>query len=197
MVSPRLAAVVVMALASVSAARAADLVGVPGSSTKYVSEAEVKVGDQSFKLALTGTAMRTKYILNVYAIGSYVQAGAAVKTAEQLASIDCVKRLHLVMERSVPGKDMAEAFRVAIRANYPAPAFDDEVTMLMQFMKSSTVSKDDHIILTHLPGTGLHCSMPGKADFTIKNPKFSEAVWNIYLGKNNVGDAVKKGLLSR
>jgi Chalcone isomerase-like len=196
MVSPRLAAVVVMALASGTAARA-ELVGVPGSSTKYPSKVEAKVGDKSFELALTGTAMRTKYILNVYAIGSYVQAGASVKTPEQLAAIDCVKRLHLVMERSVPGKDMAEAFRVAIRANYPAPAFDDEVTMLMQFMKSSTVSKDDHIILTHLPGTGLHCSMPGKADFTIKNPKFSEAVWNIYLGKNNVGDAVKKGLLSR
>jgi hypothetical protein len=197
MVPSRLVAVVLLALVSGSAAQAAELVGVPGSGTKYPSEVETNVGDKPVKLTLTGTAMRTKYILNVYVIGSYVQTGANFKTAEQLAAIDCLKRLHLVMERTVDGKDMAEAFRVAIRANYAEPAFNDEVTTLMQFMRSNVARKGDHIILTHLPGTGLHCNMVGKADFLIKNAKFSEAVWNIYLGKNNVGDAVKKGLLSR
>ena len=48
-----------------------------------------------------------------------------------------------------------------------------------------------------MKSVGLHVAMPGKVDFLIKNPKFSKAVWDVYLGKNNVGEAVKKGLTSR
>jgi Chalcone isomerase-like len=192
----RLAAVALITLASGSSF-AADLVDVPGSrDVKYPSEVTGNLGGKSVTMRLTGTAMRTKYVLNVYAIASYVQQGVAVNGAEAIASADCYKRLHLVMERNVEGKDMAEAFRTAIRANHPE-GFDDEVAMLVQLMRANVARKGDHIGLTHLPGVGLHVAMPGKADFVIKNPKFSRAVWDIYLGKHNVGEAVKKGLTSR
>jgi hypothetical protein len=193
----RLAALVLITLASGAALSAAELIGVPGSGTKYPSETEATVAGKPVAMTLTGTAMRTRYIFNVYAIASYVQKGAKVETAEQLASVDSVKRLHLVMERNVEGKDMAEAFRAAIRANHADPAFEDEVNTLVKLMRGSAARKGEHILLTHLPGVGLHVNMPGKADLTIKNPGFSRAVWDIYLGKNNVGENVKKALVSR
>jgi hypothetical protein len=176
---------------------AAELVGVPGSSTRYPSEIEVPVAGKTVKMKLTGTALRTKLIVNVYAIGSYMQQGAAVDSAEALAAADCPKRLHLVMERTVDGKDMAEAFRAAVRLNHPEPELTDEINTLMQFMRSTSVRKGDHIHLTHVPGIGLHCSMSGKADFLIKNVPFAHAVWEMYLGKNTLGEAIKKGLVSR
>lgn len=176
---------------------AAEFVGVPGSSVSYPTTTDVALAGKSAKMMLTGTAMRTKIILNVYAIGSYVESGSAVKSAEELIALDKVKRLHLVMERTVEGKDLAEAFRSAIRMNYPEPAFTDEVSTLVSFMRSTAVRKGEHIYLTHIPGIGLHCSVAGKADFLIKNPKFSLAVWEIYLGKNNLGDHIKKGLVNR
>jgi hypothetical protein len=135
--------------------------------------------------------------VNVYAVASYVQEGASVRTAEQLVEVDCVKRLHLVMERAVEGKDMAAAFQSAIRANHPAPAFAAEVEQLTRLLQGDSARKGDHIFLTHLPGVGLHVSMPGKADFTIRNPAFSRAVWDVYLGRNNLGEGIKKGLVSR
>jgi hypothetical protein len=197
MTPSRLAAVALISLATASAVLAVDYVDVPGSrDVKYPSEVSGNLGGKPVTMVLTGTAMRTKYVLNVYAIASYVQQGVKVSSAEDVASADCYKRLHLVMERKVEGKDMAEAFRAAIRANYPQ-GFDDEVTMLSNLMTAHVAAKGDHIGLTHLPGVGLHVAMPGKADFTIKNPKFSRAVWDIYLGKNNVGEHVKKGLTSR
>jgi hypothetical protein len=176
---------------------AADLVGVPGSSTKYPSVIEVPVGGRSVKMNLTGTALRTRLLFNVYAIGSYVQQGARVGSAEELAAADCAKRLHLVMERTVDGKDLAEAFRAAIRLNYPEPAFNDEVNTLVQFMRSTSVRQGDHIVLTHVPSIGLHCSVAGKADFLIKNVRFARAVWDIYLGQKNIDEQIKKGLVSR
>src|SRR3954452_2628297 len=197
MTPSRLASVALTCLATASAVLAVDYVDVPGSrDVKYPSEVSGNLGGKPVTMVLTGTAMRTKYTLNVYAVASYVQQGVKVSSAEGIASADCYKRLHLVMERNVEGKNMAEAFRAAIRANYPQ-GFDDEVTMLMQLMTAHVAAKGDHIGLTHLPGVGLHVAMPGKADFVIKNPKFSKAVWDIYLGKNNVGEHVKKGLTSR
>jgi hypothetical protein len=176
---------------------AADMVGVPGSSTKYPSEIEAAVGGKNVKMVLTGAAMRTRFLVNVYTIGSYVEKGAPVNSAQTLVAADCAKRLHLVMERTVDGKDMAEAFRAAIRMNHREPAFNDEVNTLVQFMRSTSARKDDHILLTHVPGIGLHCSMAGKADFLIKNVQFAHAVWEIYLGNHNLGEGIKKALVSR
>jgi hypothetical protein len=180
-----------------AAAGAAELAGVPGSAVQYPTAVEANVAGRPVKLVLSGTALRQKLFVNVYAVGSYVQAGVAVRSAEELAAADCAKRLHLVMERTVEGKDMAGAFRAAIRMNYAEPAFADEVTKLMQFLRTDTARKGDQIFLTHVPGVGLHCSLAGKAEFLIKNVAFSRAVWDIYLGKNNLGEAIKKGLVSR
>jgi Chalcone isomerase-like len=196
MFSRSLVAVTVAALAA-GGASAVELVGVHGSSTRFTTTMEATAGDKLVRLVLTGAALRQKVFINVYAVASYVQEGVAVRTAERLAEVDCVKRLHLVMERDVDGKDMAAAFQTAIRANNPAPAFGAEVEQLTQMMQGNAAKKGDHIFLTHLPGAGLHVSMPGKADFTIRNPAFSRAVWDIYLGKNNLGEGIKRGLVSR
>lgn len=185
------------ALAIGGTALASDSVAVPGSGTRFLTEVETSVGGRTVTLELTGTAVRTRLIVNVYSIASYVQHGAGVTSADELARADCAKRLHLTMERTVDGKDMAEAFRSAIRQNHPEPAFTDEVNMLSQYMRNMSIRKGEQIYLTHVPGIGLHCSVAGKADLTIRNVRFSQAVWEIYLGRQNVGETIKKGLTSR
>jgi hypothetical protein len=192
----RFASFLLLALAAVPALQAQS-VSVRGSYVSYSAVSDIKVGDKTTKTVLTGTAIRTKVIVNVYTIGSYVEEGAGVKTAADLLACDKLKRLHLVMERNVTGSDFAEAFRSAVRMNYNAPAFQEEIDALMAFMKTTSLRKGDHIHLTHLPGSGLHISVAGKADFLIKNTKFSQAIWEIYLGKNNLGDAIKSGLVNR
>jgi hypothetical protein len=193
----KMLAAVVLGLAWAALARAVELVGVRGSSTQFTTTMDWKMGDRPVRMALTGTALREKVFVNVYALASYVQEGVAVKTAEDLAAVNCVKQLHLVMERTVSGKDMAEAFQAAIRQNYPPPAFAEEVTLLVEKMQRETAVKGDHIYLTHLPGTGLQIKVAGRAEFVIPNPAFSRAIWDIYLGPNNLGEGIKKGLVSR
>ena len=197
MVYRRMLTVLVVAALAATGSVLAGSVKTPGSGTPFEVELPASAGGRSVKLVLTGCAVRQKLFVNVYSIGSYVALGSGIKTAEQLAAADCLKRLHLVMERTVDGKDMAEAFRAAIRMNYPEPAFQDEVNKLMQFMRNDSARKGDHITLTHIPGIGLYCVWAGKADFLIKNAAFSKAVWDIYFGKNNLGDKIKQGLTSR
>jgi hypothetical protein len=181
----------------VTTACAAELVGVPGSSVQFPTPVERTVGGKQTTLVLTGTALRTKLLFNVYAIGSYLQQGVQVRNAEELAAVDAPKQLHLLMERDVDGPSMADAFKTAVRMNYPEPAFNDEVASLCDAIRAVSLKKHDAIYLTHVPRVGLHVQLVGKAEFTIKNPSFSRAIWDIYLGKVNLGETIKKGLTSR
>jgi hypothetical protein len=188
----RLTAAVAVWLAA--GAIAADAVTV--GSARYPGAVTASVGGKPAELRLTGAAMRVKLFVNVYAIASYVQAGIAVRSAEELAAADVPKQLHLVMQRDVAGRDVAESFRSAIRQNYPDPAFGAEVDTLVRMLREGTARKGEQILLTHVPGVGLQVGVSGRDPFVIKNPAFGRAVWDIYLGRYNVGDAVKHGLVS-
>jgi hypothetical protein len=188
--------VVVIAGVSVSTVFAGDTVGVDGSSVRYPTEAVATIGKNRYPEKLSGTAMRKKAIFNVYAIGSYVSNDFKGKTAEELASSDVAKQLHLVLERSVNGADMAKAFEEAIKANHPNE-FGPEIAKLAALMRAHNVDRGEHVWITHVPGYGLHVQLVGKTSDFIPGLKFANAVWEIYLGPKNVGEAVKKGLLSR
>jgi hypothetical protein len=193
----RKALVAVLLLGCGAAARAEETVGVEGSNTRYPTVIDAKVGDKDVKLALTGAAMRKKLFFKVYTIAGYVEQGAAVRTAEELAAADCPKQMHLVMERDVDGKDMAEAFRAGIRLNYAAPRFDRELDTLIDAFRAVDIKKGDHFWMTYIPKVGLHCNLVGKSEFLVKDVAFARAVWEIYLGKNNLGESIKKALAER
>jgi hypothetical protein len=180
-----------------AAVASAEMVGVPNSNIRYPTPIQSSIAGKQYKMQLTGAALRTKAIFSVYTIGSYVPEGMRFKNAEELAAADAPKQLHIVLERDVDGPDMADAFKKAIRANYPEPAFNNEVLTLTERMKAYTLRKGDHVWLTHVPGVGMHCNLVGKTDYWIKNVAFARAVWEIYLGKSNVGEEVKRGLTSR
>jgi hypothetical protein len=188
---------VALVLGCTTAALSAELVGVRGSSTQFTTTMDWTVNDKPVKLVLTGAALREKYWLNVYALASYIEEGSGVRNAEELAAADKPKQLHLVMERSVSGADMAESFLTAIRANHPAGEFDDEVNLLLEKLRGDTARKGDHIYLTHMPGVGLEVKVAGRLEFVIRNTDFHRAIWDIYLGRNNLGDGIKRGLVSR
>jgi hypothetical protein len=191
-----LATALVAWLAAWLAAGAMAAEGVTVGSAHFPASTQIILSGKPVTLTLTGAAMRQRLLFNVYAIASYVQAGTAVHSAEQLASADVLKELHLVMQRDVAGRDVAESFRAAIRQNHSEPAFNDEVNALVRMLQEGTARRDEQIVLTHIPGLGLQVAVTGKNAFTIKNPAFSKAVWDIYLGYYNVSDAVKKGLVS-
>lgn len=177
----------------------AEEVAVSGSEVKFPAEIEAKVGDAQEQLTLTGTALRERFFVNVYAIGSYVKKGADVKNAEQLAEADVPKQLQLVLERDLPGDKMADAVNDSITANYSPEEFKAELEAFLGFIRADAIAKGDKVRITHVPGVGLECEIVGAKPraIRIENVKFSRAVWDIYFGKRNIGLAIKRGLVSR
>ena len=52
-------------------------------------------------------------------------------------------------------------------------------------------------MLTSIPRKGLRCEVVGKTNVSIENPVFARAIWDIYLGRQNLGESIKAGLISR
>src|SRR5262245_8114402 len=116
-----------MQVAACAGAEASD------ADPRFAATITNQIGEKPIRLVLTGTAMRTKYLLNVYAIGSYVQAGTKARDAEELARLDVPKQLQMIFERDVDPDTMAKSFRQAIRMSHPAPAFTHELAELEKY----------------------------------------------------------------
>jgi hypothetical protein len=179
------------------ASRAGEAVGVDGSDTTYDTKIECTVAGKPVKMVLTGAALRKRLVFKVYTIGSYVEAGSGARSAEDLAAADVPKRLHLVMERDVDGKDLAEAVEKAIHRGRGDNAFPDELKSLSETMKALELKKGDHVRLTNVPKKGIECDVAGKKQLLIENSDFSKVVWEIYLGKKSIDDDIRKALVSR
>src|SRR5262245_5565841 len=189
--------VIAAALVAVGSLTAGEMVGVAGSNARFATALEVQVAGKPVKLALTGATLRKRAIVSVYSIASYLQDGVSAKSAEQLAAADGVKLLLLVLERDIGGRDMADAIQTGIRLNYPADAFAAELNKVMKTLGGMDLRKGDHVMLTAIPRIGLRCQVIGKTDVVIENPAFARAIWDIYLGRNNLGEPIKAGLTSR
>jgi hypothetical protein len=176
---------------------AEESVSVPGTKAEFPVSIEAGVDGKMVKMVLTGTALRRRYGFNIYAMGSYVEEGAKIQDPEALIGSSNAKILELDMQRNVGGRDMADAFLVGIRLNHAEPAFTEEIKQLQDRIEKLTLDKGERVVLTNVPGVGLHCNIAGKVDLTIKNPEFSQAIWEIYFGKNNLGEKIRKGLVSR
>jgi hypothetical protein len=187
-----------IAVVSVSGLAAAnELVSVAGSSARFATSVEVQVGGKPVPMTLTGATLRKRAIVNIYAIGSYLQAGVTAKSADQLAAADGIKMLVLILERDINGRDMAEAIQSGVRLNHPANAFPAELAKIAKTLGNMDLRKGDHVMLTAIPRVGLRCQVIGKGEAVIESPAFARAIWDIYLGRQNLGEPIKAALTSR
>lgn len=170
--------------------------GVTVGRTRYPRSLNSSVGGKPVKMVLTGTAMRTKYTFKVYSIGSYVHEKAAVRNASELVSADVPKQLCLAFEREVDGDSLSESFRDSIGMIRPAPAFAAELATLTRYMKAHPIKVGSRIWLSYIPGVGLGCQVAGAPELKIPNVALAQTVWEVYLGRKNLGVAIQTGLTS-
>jgi hypothetical protein len=165
--------------------------------TRFPATIVAEVGGKPVRLALTGTALRTKLRVRVYAVASYAPEGIVIPSPEALAALDAPKLLHLIFERDVDGATLAKAYRESIGRSYPAPAFAAELSLLERHFVANPVQKGDHVRLTHVPGVGMGVQVNDRPGMVVGGVGFAQAAWGTYLGPNHLGVALKEGLTSR
>jgi hypothetical protein len=103
----------------------------------------------------------------------------------------------LIFERDVEGDAVAKSFRESIGMNHPAPAFKAELDKLSAFFKPEAIKRGDEVWLTFVPRVGLYCHVTGRPPVRIESVPFAHAAWEVYLGRKNLGTAIRAGLTSR
>lgn len=181
------------ALCAISTPSLAEDVKVDGADVRYPSSIEL----EGSKLRLTGTGLRKKFVFNVYTVASYVAKDAEAKSATSLAALDDHKRLHLVMERGVDGKTMAEAFKDAIKKNHNPTKIQGQIDKMSGYLNASKAEDKHHIMFDHIPGKGVRIERTGQKPIMIEGLDFARAIWDIYLGKENISGDIKKGLTKK
>ena len=167
-------------------AEAAQLAGVTLSDQAVVNGKE---------LVLNGLGLReaTVLMVDVYVAGLYVEKKTSDPTA--ILAADQTKQLVMRFVRSVGKEKLTEAWTDGFDKN----AGDQRAALapgLATLNAAMTdVKKEDRIVLTYVPGTGVTVSVKGKDAAVIAGEDFQRVLFAIWLGPDPPNVSLREGLL--
>jgi len=161
----------------------------------------VKLPDQvtvsGRNLVLNGLGLREATILmvNVYVAGLYLEARssdpAVILTASQ------PKQIVMKFVRSVGKEKLAEAFTEGFEKNAGDSRAACAPGLATLNAAMADVRKEDIIVLTYLPESGVTVSVKGKDAAVIPGDEFQRVLFSIWLGSNPPNVSLREGLLGR
>lgn len=181
-----LAALAALLLAAIQAAAVVE----SKTGTEYPDKITITTDAGDQVLTATGAALREKTMLkvDVYTIASYVAEGADLggERAAAIWTLDAPKRLRMDLRRSFSREKLISAFREVIEKNYSdmAPFATDMQAFEAYFTRDA--QSGDVILFTYLPGVGVATELNGEVKGTIANPRFVEALWSVWFGREPV-----------
>lgn len=154
------------------------------------------------KLLLSGSALRKRFGLRFYRIGSYCDAahckpGALPDGADSLIAADCAKQLTLVMVREISPSVLERSFSEALSANDPQQKFAAESKRLLDHMLSAPMHEGQQVTLRHHPRRGMSCQVGNGRPLHVDSVEFARIVWSVYMGPKGVSPELRTGLASR
>jgi hypothetical protein len=156
-----------------------------------------EIGGKKSEMKLTGHAIRKASLLKFYKIGSYCCSKTKPSDVDALVAADVPKQLLLVMVRPVKKPLLERSFRETFEKNDPDNKFVAEIQTMLDYMTRTTLETGDHVVITHLPNTGISVRRKNQEEITVANPAFATVVWNVYMGPLGVSEDLRKGLGKR
>lgn len=143
-----------------------------------------------------GTGLRMKAIFKVYAACFYAEEGAHFGKDRFNVAIngDFSKRIVMQFLRKVGGEKIGAAFAEGIRKSLPEG--HDEAVNHFAGLFTEKLRKGDQIVLTYIPGKGLHAEQAGVSLGDCTDSDVIAAIWATWFGSQPVGEDLKQGLLS-
>lgn len=145
-------------------------------------------------LVLNGLGVRkaTIFRVKVYVAGLYLERRS--HNAADIIRSEQVKRLDVVMLRSVDRDDAVDAWRESLKRNGA-----DMVKLKARFDQLaswiSDMAEHDALSFLYVPGTGVTMFVKGQRKGTIAGADFASALFSIWLGPDPADEALKNGLL--
>lgn len=149
-------------------------------------------------LLLNGAGIRTKWMMNIYAGGLYLQSASSDAAGIIAADAPMVIRLHMVSGMITSDK-MEDATREGFKKTIGKKP-GDMAQYIEEFIAvfKEPISEGDIFDLVYQPGEGLQVSKNGELKSTIEGGlAFKQAVFGIWLGDKPADKKLKKGMLGK
>jgi hypothetical protein len=189
----RTLAAVLIGVAAVSAALAAEVAGVK-------LDDKVRIAPGAPELVLNGAGIRTRFFVKVY-VGALYLPEKKTAAADVLA-LGGAKRMHLAMLRDLTAQQLADALNEGFAANNP-PAdqerYKAQLAELLATMNALGAAKSgEAIALDFVPDSGTRVLVNGAAKGKpIPDEGFYRAILKVWLGEKPVDADLKRGLLGQ
>jgi len=148
-------------------------------------------------LVLNGAGVRTKFMMDMYVAGLYLQKKS--HDAEAIIEADEPMAIRLVIVSKLISSDKMvsateEGFQTSTGGN-TAP-IQKEIDSFIAVFKED-IEKNDVYDLVYIPGTGVEASKNGKLLATMPGIEFKKAMFGIWLCKNpsHKNPKLKEGML--
>ncbi len=179
-----IAAIAVFSLSATGEARKIGGISMPGT---------LKAGKDT--LILNGTGIRTKFFMDIYVGGLFLQKmernGRRIINADEPMAI----RLHIVSRMVTPKRmesNTREGFEKSTGGNI-AP-IRDQIDKFISIFKTG-INKYDYYDIIYIPGKGTQVYKNGKLKARAPGLNFKQALFGIWLGGDPVQPNLKKGML--
>lgn len=155
---------------------------------------------KTLPLTLTGTAVRKKIIVKVYAIAHYMQDPPAGKEADLYAAVltdGKAKQLTMEFVREVGKDQIRGAYRDGFEENSTKDELKAIAPLVEQFLGCFTedVKENDRFIVRWLPGGVVQVQVQGTEKPAITDATFARVLWSIWFGEDSIID--REDLVSR
>ena len=146
-----------------------------------------------FTLALTGTTVRKKLIIKVYAIAHYMQDLPKGSEKELVAAVltdGKAKQLTMEFVRDVSKEQIRNAYKDGFEENASKDEQKAIAPLVEQFLNYFTgdVKENDRFILRWLPGGVVQAQVQGTEKPAITNAVFARVLWTIWFGEDSIVD---------
>ncbi len=161
-------------------------------------EDKASLGDA--ELQLNGAGLRSRFFVNVYAVGLYLPEKK--RSAGEALAATGAKRLQMRLLRDLPATQFADALLEAFRKNHEGAELDPLKPRLEELKANvllvNIAHKGDVIDIDWLPNQGTRLAMNGKTlGKDIAGEDFYRALMKAWLGAKPVQDTLKDALLGK
>lgn len=145
----------------------------------------------SYNLSITGLAVRSRFIFNVYCLAHYMQdppSGTARVVLNAIMSDSQAKQVTMHFVRDVSADRIRQALLEGFRRN----ATDSEMKMIQPFVDQFAraiyrdVKEDDQFVIRWVPGGTTTSVFEGREVSTITSVLFAKVLWSIWFGEHSV-----------
>ena len=146
-------------------------------------------------LVLNGAGVRTKFAINIYVGGLYLEAPNA--NAAAILAADAPKALSMHFLRSIEKQKLVDAYKEGFEANAAQKAAAQKANVEKFYSTVTDVKEGSVTTYTYAPGTGTVVNRDGKDVATIEGKEFAEVLFSLWLGPKPPSEDLQKGLLGR